>query len=235
MLPVRAFASFGTCCVDTAEQIFSLTYDDGPDPIATPRILDTLTSHGATATFFVLGRSAARQPSLLRRIAEEGHEVALHGMDHRSLLTMPAREASVLIQASRTLIEDIIGKPVDLYRPPYGAYRLSHARLIRDLGLDLVIWSGDAVDWADDTVDNVVNRVLDRLFPGTIMLLHDACGDADLRGTEDPLPTFDRSEVLDRILHSIKEQGYETLTVGELLKKYRRVISLAPHRMMHLS
>src|SRR5690606_32118384 len=92
-IPSFAFRALGVHCVDTSRRVFALTYDDGPDPDSTPRVLDALRRHGAVATFFVLTEAARRHPDVLRRIVDEGHEIALHGSDHRSLLQMSTTQA----------------------------------------------------------------------------------------------------------------------------------------------
>ena len=100
LVPSFLTRSLGTFCVDTPDRVYSLTYDDGPDPRTTPGVLDVLARHGATATFFVLSEPARRHPEIVRRIVEEGHELALHGKDHTSLLTLDDDTAVATIRAA---------------------------------------------------------------------------------------------------------------------------------------
>lgn len=222
--------SLGTFCVSTADPVFALTYDDGPHPHHTPRILDALAAHGAHATFFVLAGPAAAHPEIVRRIVEQGHEIALHGADHRSLLEQSTRDALRAISDSRRLVEDIAGVPVRLYRPPYGQHTLAQARAVHRRGLDLVVWSGDARDWLHDLETAIVDRAWDAIFPGAILLLHDDRADPETMAPADSFPSFDRAVVTDELLNRARSSGFRAVSAGELLSRYPRVKSLARER-----
>ncbi len=231
LLPSPLTTPLGTFCVDTADRVFSLTYDDGPDPASTPAVLDTLAQHGARATFFVLSEPARRHPGIVRRIVDEGHELALHGRDHRSLVTLPDRVAVASVRDAHAAVEDVAGRRVRLFRPPYGAHTLQQALGIRRLGLETVIWSGDAFDWVHDEESAVARRAVASVFPGAILLLHDTRADPETLGPGERLPAFDRADVLRRVLEATRAQGYDERTVGDLLARYRRVKSMARERM----
>lgn len=230
-IPSGAYRAFGTYCVDTEALEFALTYDDGPDPESTPGVLDMLQNHNAIATFFVLSGAASRHPDIVRRIVADGHEVALHGIDHRSLLTVSTAEARRMISESRDTVENIIGQPVRLYRPPYGQHTLPQALAIRRLGLELLIWSGHATDWVDAPAAEVADRAIARVFPGAILLMHDTRADPETLEPGERLPAFDRGRVLDRILTSTRERGYRERTVSDLLARHPRVKSITRERM----
>lgn len=217
-LPRQMLDSMGVFCVDTSDRVYSLTYDDGPDPVWTPRILDVLADHQAHATFFVLAGPARRYPELIRRIVNEGHELALHGLDHQSLLTIRPRLAVQRIKVARAEIEAIAGTGVRLYRPPYGEHTLLQALAVRRLGLDLIIWSGDAHDWVHDSEVGIAARAIDAVFPGAIILLHDARADPETLAKDEDLPRFDRAEVLEHILTAMRARGYSERTVSELMQ-----------------
>ncbi len=231
LLPPVLTRDLGTFCVDTTARVYSLTYDDGPDPRSTPGVLDTLARHGARATFFVLSGPARRHPALVRRILDEGHELALHGRDHRSLLTMSDREAVATVRDARAEVEDVAGLPVRLYRPPYGEHTMGQARGVRRLGLELTIWSGRAFDWVDDAPQAVADRAVAAVFPGAVLLLHDTRADPETLRPGERLPAFDRGDVLERILAATRADGYAEATTGELLARHRAVKSLARERM----
>ncbi|MFE6236472.1 polysaccharide deacetylase family protein [Cellulosimicrobium sp. NPDC057862] len=231
LVPAFLTRSLGTFCVDTPDRVYSLTYDDGPDPRTTPGVLDALARHGATATFFVLSEPARRHPEIVRRIVAEGHELALHGKDHTSLLTMDDDVAVATIREARDVVEEVAGTAVRLYRPPYGEHTWGQARGVRRLGLELTIWSGDAFDWVHDDEEAVAARALSSVFPGAILLLHDTRADPETLGPGERLPEFDRADVLDRILTATRAQGYAEATTGALTTRYRRVRSLARERM----
>ena len=111
--------------VQTERPELVLTYDDGPDEETTAAILDVLAQHGATATFFVLLTRVREQPELLREIVARGHEIGLHGTDHRRMTTIGRREARARLVDGRAELEGAAGTPVRWYRPPYGAQTLS--------------------------------------------------------------------------------------------------------------
>lgn len=229
-IPPLAAASFGAAlgvfCVDTTDPVCALTYDDGPHPVHTPRILDVLAERGDRATFFVLARQAARHPDIVRRIVAEGHELALHGDDHASLRTLGTAAAARRIRAARREVQRIAGVRIRLYRPPYGHHTLAQALAIRALGLRLIIWSGDADDWLDDAETAIAARAVDGVFPGAILLLHDDRGDLDRLRPGERAPAFDRAEVARQVIDGVRRRGYRLATVGDLLAGYPEVRSV---------
>lgn len=144
----------------------SITYDDGPHPEHTPRLLDLLAARGETATFFALARQVRAHPEIARRILADGHELALHGQDHRSLLTMGDGEAVRYVRDAKDEVESIVSAPLVSFRPPYGAHTVRQAYGIAGLGMDVLIWSGDAFDWVDDEEERIAERALSTIFPG---------------------------------------------------------------------
>ncbi|WP_344779300.1 polysaccharide deacetylase family protein [Microbacterium kribbense] len=221
----------GIFCVDTVSPVTALTYDDGPDPRSTPKVLDVLERHGATATFFVLSGAAQKHPDLVRRIVTDGHEIALHGTDHRSLLTRTTADATRMVRASRMIVEDLAGARVRLYRPPYGEHTAAQGRAIHRLGLRTIIWSGHAEDWVDAPPSDVAGRAVMSVFPGSIVLLHDTRADPETLQPGERMPDFDRGDVLDRVLQSIHADGYSTATVSDMISRYPIVHSMARERM----
>ncbi len=220
----------GVFCVDTTDPVVALTFDDGPHPVHTPRVLDALTAAGATATFFVLARQVREHPEIARRIVAEGHEVALHGDDHRSLFTLEPWEARRRLRRARREVEALAGVRLRLYRPPYGQKTALHGAAVGSLGLEVIQWSGAAFDWLDDTEEAIAERALDAVFPGAILLLHDNRGDPETLKPHEVEPAFHRGESTRRILAGLDERGFRTATVGQLLRDYREVRSFARER-----
>lgn len=150
-----------------------LTFDDGPDPVWTPRVLDILAACGARATFFVVGTHARAHPGLLRRIAAEGHEIGNHTGSHRHpwLLTAPAARREV--RNGTETIADIVGSRPLYYRPPHGRIRRCMVDAAHDDGQATVLWSLGAVDWGPMGSAPRIWRRLRKAVPGDIVLLHD--------------------------------------------------------------
>lgn len=208
-------------CVDTTEHVVALTYDDGPDPDHTPGILDALAASGCHATFFVLVEAAEQHRELLGRIVAEGHEVALHGVDHTRLAALPAGSATAVIAEGKRRLEEVLGRPIEVFRPTYGALRVRQLLASRRLGLDVVIWTAMAREWEGAPADVVAGNVLETLHPGGIVLLHDSSGDDS--GGDDAL---DRAEATRLILAGMAERDYRGLTVTELIRRHRQVRSV---------
>lgn len=212
----RALAPIGSLRgVRTGERIIALTYDDGPDPEHTPAVLDALAEVGARATFFQLVGRAERHRDLVRRVVEAGHEVALHGIDHTRLTSLPAVRVAGLLREGRERLEAVTGQQVRFFRPAYGSQTLRTLLAARRAGLYPVVWGASADDWREGTPVEVVRRVLPRVGPGEIVLLHDGFEKPD--GDPLPAPTFDRGETTRILLGALADAGYATATVGRLL------------------
>lgn len=166
----------------------ALTYDDGPDPASTPAFLDLLARYGRRATFFVLGDQARHSPALLRRMVDEGHEVAVHGWNHRCAVAVPPARLGRQLRDARALVEDTTGVPVRWYRPPYGVLSTGAVLACRDLGLTPVLWTAWGRDWERSaTPARIVTTVLSTLRQGGTVLLHDT----DLHARGDWHGTYD--------------------------------------------
>ena len=148
----------------------ALTFDDGPDPQFTPQLLEILKKHGASATFFVLGRQAELYPYVLRQILEAGSEIANHSYDHPSFsLLSTARKIAELGHCERA-----IGKAGKKYfRPPFGHANGGTPRWASLLGYVTVCWSADVTDWEVDDPGTIEGLLDGNVRPGAILLLHD--------------------------------------------------------------
>ena len=151
----------------------ALTFDDGPDPDVTPRLLDVLRDRGVRGTFFVLTDRAARHPDLVRRAAAEGHEIALHADRHQRLTEVSVVELRRRLRSARNLLEQLSSQRVRLFRPPFGAQSLATYVTARSCGLEVVVWGPHAEDWVQDAPEAVAARGLERLKGGDVLLLHD--------------------------------------------------------------
>jgi peptidoglycan/xylan/chitin deacetylase (PgdA/CDA1 family) len=152
----------------------ALTYDDGPDESTTPAFLDLLERHGVTATFFLLGAHVERHRSVVRDLHARGHELAVHGWDHRC--TAVKRPGALPDELRRTVgaLTDVTGTEVRWYRPPYGVLTTEALVAAHAAGLRTVLWSAWGRDWERAaTPESVAHRVASALRPGGTVLLHD--------------------------------------------------------------
>lgn len=192
----------------------ALTFDDGPDEQVTPALLTVLAHHGARATFFMLVDQAERRPDLVRTVREAGHEIALHGLDHRPLPRLGHRAAVAYLRDARRRLEAAAGAPVLWYRPPYGLQSPGSWAAVRRAGLEVVVWSAEAADWEDDPLTVVLARAVAGLTPGAVLLLHERLEP----GPEgEPVHTgFDRAALVDLLLTEADERGLTAVTVADL-------------------
>ncbi len=153
----------------------ALTFDDGPDPASTPRFLDELDRLGWRATFFLLGSMARRAPGLVALLVERGHEIGLHGDQHRSHLLMTPGAVHRDLAAGVASLRELTGERPVWFRPPYGELSLGSVVAARRLGLRPVLWSAWGRDWTDRaTPESITTTVLTALSPGGTILLHDS-------------------------------------------------------------
>lgn len=153
----------------------AITFDDGPDPVSTPLFLEELDRLGWTATFFLLGSMARSAPQVAREIVDAGHEIGVHGDEHRYHLLMTPRQVHRDMTLATTSIADITGTTPRWFRPPYGVMSMATVISARRLGLRPVLWSAWGKDWAEGaTPESVTRTVLSDLKPGGTVLLHDS-------------------------------------------------------------
>jgi peptidoglycan/xylan/chitin deacetylase (PgdA/CDA1 family) len=208
--------------VRPAGDLAVLTYDDGPLPGGTDRVLAALADAGSTATFFVLVGRARQNPGLLAEVVAAGHEIGLHGIDHKRLTTMSAGEVRRRTRDGRRELEDLAGQRIHWFRPPYGAQRPGTWAAIRATGLTSVVWSDAVADWQDDTVDELAARAA-TVRSGSVVLLHDGYAD-EFDGVDDgPAPRFDRGELCRRILGELGERGMRTASLRDALTSGKAV------------
>ncbi|MBO9710146.1 MAG: glycosyltransferase [Caulobacter sp.] len=209
--------------------LVALTFDDGPDPRWTPKILDILKAKKAPATFFVIGENMQARPDLVKREVAEGHDVGGHTWTHPNIGEIPIAQTDVELNATQRLFEVITGRSMRLFRPPFFGdaepstpNEVAPLVIAQTLGYLVVGLRIDTDDWQKPPPDVIIQRALDRLDhpgdrPGQVVLLHDAGGNR--ANTVKALP-----ELIDQI----RARGYRLVTVGELA-------GMTPDQVMPLS
>lgn len=182
----------------------ALTFDDGPAPGVTERILDTLRAHQIRATFFMIGEKVAAAPELARRVLEEGHELGHHTYTHRKLTELSEADVKQELERTDAVFMEMLGRCADWFRPPFGALRQDQAMRVRDRGMRVALWSVDSEDWRGGSGEALTQRIVERVHPGAIVLGH------DLALTADSLP---------KILTRLQETGTrDFVTLTELFE-----------------
>ncbi len=178
----------------------ALTFDDGPHPEYTPKLLDALKERGVKATFFLIGKNAKVHPEIVKRIADEGHVIGNHTMNHVEITKMADADAFLELDENRKLLEGITGMPVEYMRPPFGAWQKSLENKVNALP---VLWSVDPLDWTTENTEEVVRRVIEEVEDDDIILLHDY---------------YESSvEAAIRIVDILQAEGYDFVPIDELI------------------
>lgn len=154
----------------------ALTFDDGPHRQHTPALLELLKRHRAPATFFMLGQNARLLPGVAREVAAAGHAVGAHSMDHKKLTPLSDAELTDEIVGSQALVAEAIGRPVRLFRCPYGARDARVIQAIDRAQMRHILWNVDSRDWQDRDPERTAQRVLASLLAqekGAVVVLHD--------------------------------------------------------------
>jgi polysaccharide deacetylase family sporulation protein PdaB len=194
--------------VPTDQKVIALTFDDGPNPVYTPQILDLLDQYHAKATFFVVGSRVKKYPQVAKELVLRGHEIANHTYRHPNLGKISFQQFQAEMEQTKMAILEATGITSHLFRPPGGYYDERIVNAARQAGYLVVMWSWhqDTRDWANPGTHLVVRKVLSNARNGDIVLFHDNGGDRS--------QTID---ALEKILPELKQRGYRFITVSELV------------------
>jgi Polysaccharide deacetylase. len=195
------------------EKKVALTFDDGPDEKTTPAIMEILNEFGIKATFFVTGQNAQKYPNVIQSLYNSGHQIANHSWSHARPLSLDTDELLREINDTNKTLHDILGTPaVNLryFRPPYGLLTSEQLKVLKNLEYIAVCWSIDSMDWYTSSSEEIEKCVVDSVHPGAIVLLHSAGGENGRVNTIKALP---------EIITELSRQGYEFVTVDELLEQ----------------
>jgi peptidoglycan/xylan/chitin deacetylase (PgdA/CDA1 family) len=193
------------CCAKTQRRVVALTFDDAPNAQTTPQVLDVLKQYNVKAMFCLIGQEAERNPELVRRIIDEGHIVANHTYNHSASFTFAtSKSVAEQLQRCNDAIYALIGRKPRIFRPPFGVTNPIIGKVVRKMKLTTVGWTIRSLDTIyGDKIESMCKRVVRRLHPGAVVLLHDRCANAD--------------KAVALLIERIIEQGYEIVPLQEML------------------
>jgi peptidoglycan/xylan/chitin deacetylase (PgdA/CDA1 family) len=193
----------------------AMTFDDGPSPETTPRLLDILKQRNIKATFFMIGQNAERNPTIVQRILAEGHEIGNHSWTHPQLSKLSDDRVTEEINKTQAAIKSASGYTPVLLRPPYGAITARQKDWIeKQFGLSVIMWSVDPFDWKRPGASVIEQRILAGARPGAIILSHDIH-----KQTVDAMPAT---------LDALAEKGFKFVTVSQLIAMNKPKSSASP-------
>lgn len=196
---------------DPSANAVALSFDDGPSEPYTGRVLDVLDAHGVKATFFVIGENVRKNPELVKRMVDAGHELGNHSQTHPWVFKMLFRTIREDIEQCQREIEKAAGYRPRFFRQPVGLNNPSVMKVLENTGMSMVGWQCRAYDGFRVSREKVAARIIGGVRPGGIILLHDGC-DGVL--SCDRTPTI---EALGDIIPALKARGYEFRTVSGLV------------------
>ena len=195
--------------VDTDEKVVALTFDDGPDPFHTPRVLEVLDRYHVKATFFMLGRNVERHPAMAREVLARGHEIGNHSYSHARLILMSPRHVRDEIERTDQLLRGIGVTGEILFRPPHASKFIVLPYVLVQMKKLSVLGDVDPQEWKRRPAAVMTESILRQTRPGSIIGLHDPMGGATLRTLEDSIK-------------GLAAQGYRFETVSELVRRRSR-------------
>lgn len=157
----------------TAEQSVHITFDDGPHPVATPKVLEILRKRRVAATFFLLGTSVRQFPEIARQVSLEGHSVGNHSMNHTTMFLKPMEHQRDQIQRGNEIIENTLQLRPRAFRPPFGHFDCATLKIAKAEGQRVVLWDVNPRDFSAAQANSVVHAATRRAKSGSIILFHD--------------------------------------------------------------
>lgn len=203
--PGQVFLQGSSNCKSVA-----LTFDDAPDNLFAPVLLDILAQYNVKATFFFLGTCVHQNPDMVYRMFKEGHIVANHSYNHFDLTTLSPDQIRTEVQTTQDELQMITGVKTALFRPPYGALNDEVIQVVLSMGYKIILWNVDSLDWMGLTGPAVTARVVTTTVPGSIILMHNACGSTIQAGTA-------TIQSLPYIIEILRSEGYNFVTIPALL------------------
>lgn len=184
----------------------AITFDDGPNPEYTPKVLELLKHFNAKASFFCIGRHVKKHPELLKRMHSDGHDIGNHSYTHSNTIDFKSTEGWLIeLKDTDQAIFNVIGKNPKIFRPPFGVTTPNLAKAIKVTGHEVIGWNIRPFDMALKNRKTILKRVLKPLTPGAVILLHDRHEHIEF--------------VLEQLLQFLKKNDYEIVTINDLINE----------------
>ena len=191
--------------VERSEKIVSISFDAAWGNEQTEKLLNVLRENNVKTTFFLVGMWVDKYPESVKRIADEGHDIGNHSDTHPHLPKLNAEKIRNQIEECNNKVEKITGTRPILFRFPYGDYDNKSIEILEDLNMYPIQWNIDSLDWKDKKCDEMCKRIIPKLSPGSIILMHNGA-----KYTPDSLDT---------IIKNIKSEGYEIVPISQIIHK----------------
>lgn len=189
----------------TLEPYQCLTFDDGPDKVQTPKVLELLEKYRVKATFFFLGEEIEYQKDILKMIVDAGHDIGNHFYTHINIKKATEKEIKNAIESNNALIEKVTGYQPQFVRPPYGIVTDALKKVCGELNMKIILWNKDSKDWDKTPDSEIIKYVLNKPSNGDILLFHD--------GSKTYTNTL---SALDVIIPTLQKKGFEYVTLSKL-------------------
>jgi peptidoglycan/xylan/chitin deacetylase (PgdA/CDA1 family) len=217
MAPTGQWYGRAFCGLPRTSRKLALTYDDGPNDPHTLRLLEVLAKYDVRATFFLIGRFVRMRPDIVRDLIKAGHQIGNHTQTHPLLIFQPAARVRRELEECQAAISDATGSPAKLFRPPFGGRRPAVMRIVREMGMEPVMWNVTGYDWNAKSADDIESKVTRRVRGGNVILLHDG-GHLEMGA--------DRSRTVEatkRLIAKYRAEGYLFATIPEMRSTLREL------------
>ncbi|MDN3017115.1 polysaccharide deacetylase family protein [Paenibacillus sp. BSR1-1] len=193
--------------VPASNKVVAITFDDGPNPIYTPQVLEIFSEASGKATFFMIGEQMGKFPEVVKKVAAQGHEIGNHTYTHPYLSQLTQEECLEEIERNESLVEELVGRTPVVFRSPYLDYNHETLSLLERKSYPMIgALNLEAQDWEQPGVDHILAKTRDCVRNGSILLFHDGYGD--------------RSQTIEAVrilVAELSSQGYQFVTVSSLL------------------
>jgi peptidoglycan-N-acetylglucosamine deacetylase len=195
--------------IQTSKKVVAITFDDGPNPVYTPQVLEIFSKAKGKATFFMIGEQMINHPEVVKQVADQGHEIGNHTFTHPKLSQLSIQDCLKEIEETEELIEKMAGRKPVVFRPPYLDYNQDTISLLQKKRYPMIgAVNLEAQDWEQPGVEHIVRKSGEAVKDGSILIFHDGYGDRS-----------QTIEAVQMLVSELTSQGYQLVTVSELLKQ----------------